>query len=275
VKNLAHEGWLALETLHALSYFAPETAESLAEIGIVGRDGYFAARSAAMGAVDPGVTVATFYVFAPRAVEASLPAVWSTAAPAEVLRARYAGVRGALHRLLGDPDVSEAATLAAELCEGLGVHGRPLFAGHASVAWPDEPLMQLWHAATLVREHRGDGHVNVLLHAGVRPLDALVLNGLVCGSTDFMERRRGWTQEEWADARAGLVARRLLTPDHQLSDQGRALTEHVEDQTEQAALEGWQHLGEARARRLVELLRPVRAAVVTDPALPGWLARRS
>src|SRR5512132_3432075 len=33
--------------------------------------------------------------------------------------------------------------------------GRPLFAAHATLPWPDRPHLALWHAATLYREFRG------------------------------------------------------------------------------------------------------------------------
>ena len=33
--------------------------------------------------------------------------------------------------------------------------GRPLYAGHADLAWPDAPHLVMWHALSLLREHRG------------------------------------------------------------------------------------------------------------------------
>lgn len=277
--SLSRRGWLALEGLHIVGYFAPEVRESFAALGVTGRHGYFAGRSAAMGAVEPAVTVATFYVFAPRAVESSLPQTWSVAAPADVIAARYDGASRALRRILGadrstDPVIVEAADLVAAVCEGLTAPGRALYAGHASVAWPEDPLLRLWHAATLVREHRGDGHVHVLLAAGLAPLDSSVLNGIATGSTDFLERRRGWTPQEWAQARERLVERGLLVDEHRLSDEGTALVAHLEAETDRLALEGWEHLGEPGARRLVELLEPITAEVLADPDLPAWFAAR-
>ena len=37
--------------------------------------------------------------------------------------------------------------------------GRPMFAGLSRLPWPDHQLGQLWHAATQLREYRGDGHL--------------------------------------------------------------------------------------------------------------------
>jgi len=275
----SRRAWLALEPIHVLGYFAPETQHAYAELGATGRDGYFGSRSAAMGAVDPAVVVATFYVFAPRAVHASLPRLWKTTTPQRMIEARYAGMAAVLHRVLGDPDVAEALELARTACDGLTVHGRPLYAGHAAVAWPEQPLMALWHASTLLREHRGDGHVNALLHTGLAPLESLILNGVAAGSTPFMQRRRGWTTEEWEATRTLLVQRRLLTEApptdaQQLTSRGAELVDEVEAQTDRAALEGWARLGVDGCRRLVELVTPLREAALAAPGTPDWLASR-
>src|SRR5674536_218780 len=73
---LARRCWAALETLHVVAYFAPEPAAAYRELGLRGRGGYFASRSAPMGPVPAQVTVATFYVFAPALVERAIPAAW-------------------------------------------------------------------------------------------------------------------------------------------------------------------------------------------------------
>jgi len=270
----SRRAWLALEPIHVLGYFAPETQHTYAELGVTGRDGYFGSRAAAMGAVDPAVVVASFYVFAPRAVHASLPSVWETTTPFHMIEARYAGMAAVLHRVLGRSEVGEALELARTACDGLTVHGRPVYAGHAAVPWPEQPMMALWHASTLLREHRGDGHVNALLHAGLAPLESLILNGVVAGSTPFMQRRRGWTTEEWEATRADLARQGLLTEEQQLTARGAELVAAIEAQTDRSALEGWARLGADGCERLVELVAPLRAAALSAPGTPDWLASR-
>ena len=94
--------------------------------------------------------------------------------PARRGRARPCAGPG-IHEL---PVLDEVLALARRAAEAACEHpqGRPLFAAHAALPWPDEPLLQLWHAQTLLREFRGDGHVACLLSEGVGPLDALVLH---------------------------------------------------------------------------------------------------
>lgn len=271
---LARQCWGTLDTLHAVVYFAPEPRQRYQALGLDGRTGYFASRSAAMGAVGAAPTIAAFYSFAPRAVEAALPSAWSRTTPQAVTTARLDGVLAALHRLLGEPEVDEAVALARAACAGLTAAGRPLYAAHSTLDWPSHPLLLLWHAATLLREHRGDGHVSALLTAGIGPLEALVISGIASGNTEFLERSRGWTPEEWASTRAALVANGLLDSGDTLSERGRSLRATLEAQTDRAAAEGWARLGAVGSRRLLELTAPLRAAVLAGPDLPGWLGRR-
>ena len=68
-----------------------------------------------MGAVGPGVVAATFFNFNPALVARSVPGVWASAAPADVVNARLRAADSALRRLLGDQVSSAAVTESAEL----------------------------------------------------------------------------------------------------------------------------------------------------------------
>ena len=118
-----------------------------------------------------------------------------------------------LERVLGDVsevELGELLALVRTACEGLTPQGRPLYAAHSGLAWPDDPRVALWHAAGLVREHRGDGHIAVLLAAGLDPVESLVLNGLFADNTAFLKTTRGWTDEEWSTGEQRLVERGLV-----------------------------------------------------------------
>ena len=208
-----------LEPLHALGYFAPEVDAEVSGVGVRrGRATYFASRAAAMGRVGAGPVAATFYVFNPSLVAHFIPAAWEAASPADVVAARYRGVSAAWSRLLGEEvlasdDVREAADLARTASAGCEVAGRPLFAAHADLAWPDEPHMVLFHALTLLREHRGDGHVAALIGADLCGIEALVTHTATGkGFTQpAAQATRAWSDEEWAAAVAG--ARRARPDD--------------------------------------------------------------
>jgi len=161
VSALAGRVFRASNSLHSCVYFSPEGDEEYVAVGLrPGRMGYFASRSAPMGAVSAGVVTATFYNFNPELVQRHIPRAWLLATPEQVLNARWKVADRTLRRLLGDEVTSSAelaragefARRAAERCTG---EGRPLFAGHAGLDWPTEPHLVFWHAITLLREHRG------------------------------------------------------------------------------------------------------------------------
>ncbi|SFF53549.1 SCO6745 family protein [Blastococcus tunisiensis] len=250
----------AIDPLHSQLYFAPEHDEHFGAVGLKpGRMSYFAGRSAPMGAVGAGVVTATFYNFSPSLVAHMIPRAWTLAAPEQVLAARLEAARASLTRLLGEQaaesaEVAELGGLLREACAGLTAEGRPLYAGHADLPWPEEPLLALWHGATLLREHRGDGHVAVLVHAGLTGLEALITHCATGrGFTEpAAKATRGWRNEEWAAARAALAHRGLLD-DAGLTEDGEELRRHIEVQTDALAADPWLSLGAEKTARVVEL----------------------
>ena len=137
-----------LEPYHGMIYFVPEAREAYEAVGLEGRRmGYFASRAAAMGAVPADVVIATFFNFNPALVRRSIPAAWDRATPAAIVAARFAAADSALRRLLGPaverPDIAEAAVLARDAAAACFPEGRPLYAGHAALAWPDAPHLVL------------------------------------------------------------------------------------------------------------------------------------
>ncbi|MFC8614970.1 hypothetical protein ACFT9M_00930 [Micromonospora purpureochromogenes] len=271
---VARAAWRRAEPIHAMIYFAPEARQRYGALGLDGLMGYFASRSAAFGAVPAEPVIATFFNFKPALVRAALPAAWERADPPAVLRARLDAADAALSRAFSAVEdaavtVAEAAELARRAAESAceQLPGRPLFAAHAALPWPDEPHLVLWHAQTLLREFRGDGHVNALVVAGITGLDALVLHAATGDvPVRFLLRSRGWTSDEWAEAVDGLRSRGLLADggadDLALTDAGRELRQSVEDRTDALAEPAYRVLGEDGCARLAEVARPLSRAVV-------------
>src|SRR5260370_35592806 len=125
------------------------------------------------------------------------------AAPAAVTAARVRLADRPLRAGLGDEaiasaDVAEAARLARRSAEQASPVGRPLFAGYTALEWPAEPHLVLWHATTLLREHRGDGHVTALVGEQVDGCEANVLTAAAGASTGELQRAsRQWPAGEW------------------------------------------------------------------------------
>ncbi|MDQ3617052.1 MAG: hypothetical protein M3393_10640 [Actinomycetota bacterium] len=268
---LSRKAWGDLEALHVVGYFAAEVRQAYVDLGLHPQLSYFPGRAAAFGRAGPGLTIATFYVFAPWLVEAALPSSWERATPEQLVAARRSGMAAALGRLLGQPDVTAALAIARQVCDGLTPHGRPVYAAHAALPWPDEDVLALWHAATLIREHRGDGHISVLQTAGIDPVEATVLGGLYSSSTGFLRKTRGWSGQEYDAAAGRLQERGWLDAEGGFTDTGRAARQQVEDDTDRLALQGWAGVGVEGTRRLHELVKPLRETVLAADVLPKTL----
>ena len=255
-----------------VGYFAEETTAEYVALGLHDRLAYFPARAAAMGAVGPRLTEATFYVFAPWLHDAALPAAWDVVSPERMVQARRDGMTKALDRILGAPDVAEPLALARRLCEGLTSPGRPLYAAHAQLDWPNDDLLALWHAATLVREHRGDGHVAVLTSRGIDPVEATLLDGAWSGKDRFLKATRGWSDEEFAAGSDRLRDRGWFDEEGVLTDDGKVARDELEAATDAAALAPWEAFGLEDTTRLAELMAPLRRAVLDAGVLPRSVA---
>jgi hypothetical protein len=280
VSELAGRAHRATDSLHSMIYFAPEAEEQLVAAGLrPGRMSYFASRSAPMGAVTPGVTTATFVNFNPDLIAKYIPRAWTLATIDEILAARLRSADLALRRLLGDavdsPEVSELADLAREATTALTPEGRPLYAGHAALPWPDEPHLAMWHAATLLRESRGDGHTMALARAGLSGIESIVTHTATGRgfTVEAAKLLRGWSDEQWSAAVAALQDRGLMAGD-QLTDAGIAHRAEIESMTDELDAAPWEHLGDEHTARLVELGKGLTRIIVANGAFsaPGVFA---
>lgn len=266
---VARRMWITTEPFHAVIYFAPEGKAAFDEAGMKGFwMGYFAGRAAPMGPVPPQVVEATFYNFHPDMVRRAIPDAWSLASPARVLEARLEGAAAALARLTGGADVSGAVDLAVQAAESVDTVGRALAAANASLPWPDGEVLRLWHAITVLREFRGDGHVSALVSEGVDGLDAHVLmaaSGAV--PAQRLREARGWSEVDWEAAVERLQARGWLGADSALTDAGRAVRDRVEARTDELALAPWRALGADGCDALVDALTPALASLAANEAI--------
>jgi hypothetical protein len=262
---IGRKTWRTLEPIHGAIYFAPEALEEYERIGAPHpTEGYFASRAAPMGAVPATVVVSTFYNFNPTCVGDAMDGAWAAAAPGAWLDARLRAADRMIRRLVTDPldddtlaRVVEYARTAA-LAAAQMPEGRPLFAGHASLEWPDEPRLALWHAQAMLREFRGDGHIACLVGEGLSGLEALVTHAAAGEVTaDVLRRTRRWSADEWNDAEDRLRGRGWLTADGAFTDEGRRRRQSIEDRTDELAVAPYAALGEERCDELRRLARPM------------------
>ena len=263
---LARKTWRTLEPLHGMVYFVPEAAEAYGRLGITGRAGYFASRAAPMGTVTADVVVSTFFNFNPELVHASIPAAWEVASPEALVAARFDAVDAAFRRLLGDEVVAStemrrAAQLARTAAEEAGrrVEGRPLAAGHAEVPWPSAPHLVLWHAQSILREYRGDGHIAQLVVHGLSGIESLVTHAAAGDvPAHLLRSTRAWPHEAWDATVETLRGRGVLQQgdDLRMTAAGAAQRQAIEDGTDALAAAPYAVLGEDRCAELRALARP-------------------
>ncbi len=264
--------WTLFEPVHAVTYFAPQARSAFEAAGLRGFwRGYFAGRAAPLGPAGAAVVTASFYNFAPAFVARAVPGVWELITPEEALRTRLAGATAALGGLLAgrESEVAAAADLLGLAVAGLDCAGRVLAAANAALPVPDDGLARLWQAATLLREHRGDGHFAALAAADIDGCEAVVLRRGLDLRGENQQRVPGGTDEAWDAARARLADRGWIGGNGELTPAGREAHAAVEDATDRAAARPWAHLGPDLVAEVGKVLAPLAQACAETLPYPS------
>jgi hypothetical protein len=260
--------WQAIEVIHDVVYFAPDAKQRYEAVGLKGYwMGYFASRSAALGTPTPEVVTALFHGFAPRMVHRALPDAWSMASRDDVLAARYDLARDALSAGLATTDVPRVAKELQAIIPTLDYAGKGLAAAHVSLPPPDDDLGRLWHAATVLREYRGDCHVALLTAAG---LDGAAANALAVAdgrAVPNQREMRGWTEDEWAEAYERLRRRAWTDEFATITDSGRAARAQIEDATDRVSASSFDEEAQARTITLEDALVSAARAIEASGAM--------
>ncbi len=273
--------WMRYETIHAVTYFGAESADAAKAIGLDSWwKGYFAFRGAPFGYATPGVYDAAFHSFSLSFVRRWIPAIWGSTTPEIALVTRSTAAAVTLRRCaaISGLDLTAIAAAANPIVEELVQHcawsGRPVFAANRDVELPEDPIQRLWQLCTLLREHRGDGHVVACTAAGLSGLEAHVLIAVhQQNSFDDLARTRGWTTDEWNTCLAGLQQRGLVTRDseYRITEQGLVLRQTIETCTDELATQTFTQLANESGNtdvehigQLIELLDPIARVVATS-----------
>ncbi|MCQ6252669.1 SCO6745 family protein [Streptomyces malaysiensis] len=275
----ARRCYSVVNPIHSAIYFSPDFGEELAELGLEDSTaGYFIGRAAPLGRVCAGTVTATFFNFNHELIARHIPAAWDVVSPEAALEARLRAADSVLRRVLGEEviaskEVAEAAELALRATEACTRQARPLYAAHADLPVPDTPHLALWHAATLLREHRGDGHLMTLVGAGLDPVEALASHTATGQgmSTKWILRTRGFSAEEWEAGRQRLRDRGVLTADNELTEAGERLRKDLEAETDRLDAAPYEHLGAEGVARLTELATALSTTARENGAFPADL----
>jgi hypothetical protein len=257
-----------VEPIGLIPYATDEPAEAMIALGLRNYwDTYFAGRAAPLGRAPVEVVHAIFYNFAPGEAARHIPRVWDVITPEAALAARERGCVVALRRLLGDladaPGLDRTADLLTKAAVSPRTVGRPLYAGLRALPLPEEPIARLWHAANLLREHRGDGHIIALVSNGIGGTEAHVLLALA-ENMPAEKFGRVWhlPAEQLAAVIDGMRARGLIGDDGWLTAEGRATKQRIEALTDDLAAPAYDVLEPSELDELVAGLEPLAAALV-------------
>lgn len=258
-----------LEPICLVTFFADECNEELAALGHrTYWDGYFASRAAPLGRVRAEVVHAAFYNFADGEAARHIPSAWETIPPEASVAARERGSAASLRRILGDladtPGLVRAADLTTKAATSAPTEGRVMYAGMRTVEVPSDPVARLWHSATMLREHRGDGHIAALVGARIGGTEAHVLSAIAMGvhPPESFGRIHHLPKKRLAEVMEGLRKRGIVDADGRFTDAGRELQQRIEALTDELAAAPYEALTPAELDELAAALEPISARLV-------------
>ena len=227
------------EAVATIGWWSRPAAAGFLDLGHDFFDGYVWGRAASLGpSVSAPVVVAAFGVFDGAMLTAVFEHGRSISTHEAILAARAAGASAGLAAATADVDRTTVETFGDRLlaaCDALDGLGRPLFGALRALPVPDDPYGRAWHAAELVREHRGDGHVASLVAAGLDMAESNVLTEVWLGyRLGEYSASRGLGPERLRVAADGLRARGWLDADDGLTGAGRAARDDIEAATDRS-----------------------------------------
>ena len=128
---------------------------------------------------------------------------------------------------------------------------------------PDDVVARLFHAASMLREHRGDGHITALMAEGVGRTESHVLYALDLGMPAEKFGRIHHLPAAQLDAVIdGMRGRGLIGDDGRFTEDGRAVKQRVEDLTDDLAARPYEALDRHELDELTAALEPLAALLV-------------
>ena len=252
-----------VEPIGAIPYTADEPKKAMFALGFTNYwDTYFAGRAAPLGLVPSEVVDAVFYTFAPGEVARHIPKVWRITTPASAIAARQMGCARALRRILGDrvgsPAFSRATELLVKAATSAPLEGRPMYAALRAVPIPNDVVARLFHASSLLREHRGDGHIATLVTEHLGGLEAHVLRALDMETpAQKFGRIHHLPAAQIGAVVDGMRDRGLIADDGWLSEQGHAIKQRIESLTDDLAATPYEVLEPSELDQLIANLEPL------------------
>ena len=122
----------------------------------------------------------------------------------------------------------------------------------------------------MLREHRGDGHIAVLVQAELSGIEALVTHTATHRGfqVDAAKTLRMWSDEQWSGAEDSLRDRGLLDASGELTPAGTALRQHIETETDRLCSAPWRDIDPSEVDALIAYGKKLTRAAVSAGAFP-------
>jgi hypothetical protein len=224
----------AIEAIATVCFWSEPSYDEYEKVGLEFFGGYVWGRACVLGEPEGSVVASAFGVFEPGLIATLYSGAREACSLADVRRAKEAGATATLHEVLGSTDVAATLAVMRRSAEAADPTGRTLHAGLTSLPWPDDPMGQLWHACSIMREHRGDGHLAACAAADVNGLEANLLTEAAVGWEPFAYAgSRAWSPEAMQAATDSLAARGLMAGGA-LTAAGATLRDEIEAATDRS-----------------------------------------
>ena len=167
-------------------------------------------------------------------------------------------------KLADSPGLARAADLTTKAATSAPTEGRVMYAGMRTLPVPSDPVARLWHSATMLREHRCDGHAAALVSARIGGTEAHVLSALELGihPPESFGRIHHLPRKRLAEVMDGLRERGLVDTDGRFTDAGRETKQRIEALTDELAAPPYGALSPVELDDLIAELEPITATLV-------------
>jgi hypothetical protein len=249
--------WVAITRRNARSvqttigwiFWDPGAVARYERLGLQGPMGYIASRSAPLAPAGPDATIAAFGSISPLGIRLAFDLVAQHTTFDAVWQARNEAVLDGLAAYapaILDP-LAAFGPVLWPIVRGLPTVGRVLFAAHLRMSSPDDPVLSGWHAVNCLREWRGDLHWALVTAAGLDGVEASILHNAWLGyERDWLPKSRGSAPDELERAWRSLEERGLARAG-EVTAEGVALRQRIEDDTDRLGTTPWERLGEERS----------------------------
>jgi hypothetical protein len=249
----------SVQTTIGWIFWDPGAVARYEALGLPGPLGYIGARAAPLAPAGPEAVEAAFGSISPLGIALTFDAVAANGTSFDALwaardEAVVEGLRTYAPAIV-DPLVELGPHLWA-VVDRLPTAGRVLYASHLRMPRPDDPLLSGWHAVNCIREWRGDTHWAIVAAEGLSGIEASILHNAWLGyERDWLPTSRGSAPDAIEAGWASLRAKGLAVGDEVTAD-GVALRQHIEDETDRRTTLVWELLGEARSRAFAPAFEP-------------------